>query len=126
MGRKSVLYGAAYGIWGCMGLYIGLYGAVYGAVYGVSHLPSRELAQEVGAAVGGAEAEVRRGAAQAELSAAVLRRDLSLERAPVVGVRVQRLPYRGVWGQLRECMGLYGVIWGQMGCMGSEEQRRRS
>ena len=36
-----------------------------------------------------------RGAAQAELSAAVLRRDLSLERAPVVGVRVQRLPYRG-------------------------------
>ena len=119
MGRKSVLYGAAYGIWGCMGLYMGLY-------MGSAHLPSGELAQEVGAAVGGAEAEVRRGAAQAELSAAVLRRDLSLERAPVVGVRVQRLPYRGVWGQLRECMGLYGVIWGQMGCMGSEEQRRRS
>ena len=77
-----------------MGLYMGLY-------MGSAHLPSGELAQEVGAAVGGAEAEVRRGAAQAELSAAVLRRDLSLERAPVVGVRVQRLPYRGV--------GLYGV-----------------
>ena len=66
-----------------------------------------------------------RGAAQAELSAAVLRRDLSLERAPVVGVRVQRLPYRGV--------GLYGVygvrwgVWGQMrGYMGSEWGYMRS